>query len=268
MNITIIHGQTHHGVTYTMTEAVLKQLKAADDEVREFFLPQDGPGFCVGCNACFLKGETHCPDADTVQPIALALEWADVIILDSPNYVMEMSGAMKNLMDHLAYRWVTHRPHGSMFCKVGITVSSSAGAPPNHVINAMAKQLKWLCVSKVYGFPLISNAMDIHELKPKKRAVGSIIRIRACVPESRLACFGGCRPGRSRRGIRPTATGGSARAGLRTLNRGSNDNRRENSSPEPLGMLNLSWSRSFWLGQPLMHQMPLVFKTERKPSLK
>lgn len=170
MNITIIHGQTHHGVTYTMTTAVLKQLKAADDEVREFFLPKDGPGFCVGCNTCFLKGEAHCPDADTVQPIALAMEWADVIILDSPNYVMEMSGAMKNLMDHLAYRWVTHRPHGSMFGKVGITVSSSAGAPPNHVVNAMAKQLKWLCVSKVYWFPLISNAMGVHDLKPEKWA--------------------------------------------------------------------------------------------------
>lgn len=52
---------------------------------------------------------------------------------------MEMSGAMKNLMDHLAYRWVTHRPHGSMFRKVGVVVCSSAGAPTTCVLKSMEK---------------------------------------------------------------------------------------------------------------------------------
>lgn len=169
MKMTVIHGQSHKGVTYTMTHSLLERLACQEDEIREFFLPADGPDFCVGCNSCFMKGEEHCPSAAKVQPIAMALEWADVIILDSPNYVMEMSGAMKNLMDHLAYRWVTHRPHGSMFLKVGIAVCSSAGAPAGGTAKSMARQLKWMGCSKTYLFTLTSNALSVSDLKPKKR---------------------------------------------------------------------------------------------------
>lgn len=169
MKIAVIHGQSHKGITYTMTKALLKQLACKQDEVREFFLPKEGPDFCYGCNSCFIKGEEFCPSADKVQPIVKAMEWAQVIILDSPCYVMEMSGVMKNLMDHLAYRWITHRPHGSMFKKVGVTVCSSAGAPTRGVVKSMGKQLKWMGVPKVYYFGLMSNAMGVSDLKEEKK---------------------------------------------------------------------------------------------------
>ena len=169
MKITIIHGQSHKGVSYTITHAIVTALQQPGDEVREFFLPKDGPDFCYGCNTCFIKGETHCPSAEKVQPITLAMEWADVIMIDTPNYVMEMSGALKNLMDHLAYRWVTHRPHSAMFNKVGVAVCSSAGAPAGGVTKSIARQLKWMCVPKVYCLPFTSNAMTVADLKPKKQ---------------------------------------------------------------------------------------------------
>lgn len=169
MKITIIHGQMHKGVTYTMTKTLCDNLRKEGDETKEFFLPKDGPEFCHGCNQCFLKGEEFCPSADKMQPIVQAIEWADVLILDSPNYVMEMNGAMKNLFDHLAYRWVTHRPTTSMFHKIGITISSSAGAPANHTVRSMAKQLKWMCCPKVYTFPFICNALGPSELKEEKK---------------------------------------------------------------------------------------------------
>ena len=71
---------------------------------------------------------------------------------------------MKNLMDHFAYRWITHRPHAKMFTKVGLTISSSAGAPPSNTVKSMAKQLKWMGVPKVYKFPFISNALNISKI--------------------------------------------------------------------------------------------------------
>lgn len=170
MNIAVIHGQDHRGVTYTMTRAVLDRLADGQEEIREFFLPKDGPDFCHGCYACFYKGEAACPSADKVQPIAQAMAWADVILLDSPNYVLEMSGPLKNLMDHLAYRWVAHRPDGTMFTKVGAVLCSSAGAPAGHITRSMAKQLRWLCVPKVYRFPFVCQAPNAAELSDKKRA--------------------------------------------------------------------------------------------------
>ena len=42
MKITVIHGQSHKGVTYTMTKNVLDFLVGKEDEVYEFFLPKDG----------------------------------------------------------------------------------------------------------------------------------------------------------------------------------------------------------------------------------
>lgn len=169
MKIVLIHGQGHKGVTYTMSHCVLENLKSAETEIQEFFLPKDGPGFCLGCNNCFLKGEESCPQKEKVQPIIKAIEWADVIMLDTPNYCMEMSGAMKSLLDHFAYRWVTHRPHESMFHKVGITLSSSAGAPPNGTVKSLAKQLKWMCVPTVYTFPFVSGAMGVGDLSEHKK---------------------------------------------------------------------------------------------------
>ena len=55
-----------------------------------------------------------------------------------------------------------------MFKKVGLTISSSAGAPANHTVKSMAKQLKWMCVPKVYLFSVISNAMGVNDLSEKK----------------------------------------------------------------------------------------------------
>lgn len=169
MKIVIIHGQSHKGITYTATHTILKSLRVEETDIQEFFLPKDGPDFCFGCNACFVKGEEYCPGADAVQPIAKAMEWADVIILSTPNYVLEMSGALKSLMDHFAYRWITHRPDGSMFHKIGIVVCSSAGAPAIGVTKSVARQLKWMGCPKVYRLAFTSNAMTIADLKPKKR---------------------------------------------------------------------------------------------------
>lgn len=169
LRIAVIHGQAHKGVTYTITHAILQNLAQDDLEIREFFLPKDGPDFCIGCNACFVKGEAYCPSADRVQPIADAMVWADAIIVDTPNYVMEMSGALKNLMDHLAYRWVTHRPHASMYGKVGVAVCSSAGAPAGGVTRSIARQLKWMGCPKVYCLPFTSSTMTVSGMKDERR---------------------------------------------------------------------------------------------------
>jgi multimeric flavodoxin WrbA len=171
MKIAVIHGQSHKGVTYSVVHGILDRLSEKTElSLREFFLPKDGPDFCLGCNNCFLKGEEYCPSATKMQPIADAMDWADVIVLDSPNYVLEMSGGMKNLMDHFAYRWVTHRPSGTMYKKVGVAVSSSAGAPAGHTVRSMARQLKWMGCPFICLLPFTCNAFSVADLSDKKRA--------------------------------------------------------------------------------------------------
>lgn len=169
MKIVVVHGQSHKGVTYTATHKVIDNLgKYEEYELKEFFLPNDGPTFCYGCNNCFLKGEDECPEAMKVQPIWKAILWADIVILDTPVYVMDMSGAMKNLLDHFAYAWVTHRPEPSMFKKVGIAACSSAGAPCGSVTKSLASKLGWMCIGKVVQMPFISSAMNKSDISPEK----------------------------------------------------------------------------------------------------
>ena len=68
---------------------------------------------CIGCFQCIIKGEESCPHYDQVSAVMKALEAADVIIIDSPTYVMNVTGQLKTFFDHMAYRWISHRPHPS-----------------------------------------------------------------------------------------------------------------------------------------------------------
>lgn len=169
MKITIIHGQSHRGITYWCTKTVLEQLKKAEDEVMEYFMPKDLPIFCCGCNNCFLKGEQKCPAATYVQPIIQNIEESELLIIDTPNYVMDMSAPLKNFFDHLAYRWVTHRPHESMYHKTAIVICSSAGAPSKSVTKAIAKKLKWMGITTVFQLPFVSNALTAQDISDKKK---------------------------------------------------------------------------------------------------
>ncbi len=105
MKITVINGTEKHGVTYRMKEIFLEQFRD-DSEITEYYLPKDGPGFCMGCTACFRNNPNLCKDADIVQKIEKSLLEADLLVFTSPAYVFHTTGAMKALLDHFGYRWI------------------------------------------------------------------------------------------------------------------------------------------------------------------
>lgn len=169
MEITIIHGQRHHGSTYHSTEMLKSQFTDPDTTIHEFYLPADGPDFCVGCYSCILKGEEHCPHANHVQPIASAMLQSQIIVIDSPTYCMEMTGQLKTLLDHLGYMWLSHRPRGEMFRKIGIVVSTAAGAGTGSVTRSLARQMFWWGIPKVYRLKFNVSAAVWQDVKPEIR---------------------------------------------------------------------------------------------------
>ncbi len=157
VKITVVHGQMHKGTTYHVTQMLIG--KAFDDpEVVEFFLPDDGPGYCCGCNTCFFKGEDKCPHFDKVGPIVESMIASDVIIFDSPTYCMGVSGQMKTLMDHLEYMWMAHRPDPSMFKKIGIAVSSCAGRGSDDTVGFIREQMTMIGIPRTFGVAVVSGA--------------------------------------------------------------------------------------------------------------
>ena len=116
MNITVINGTEKHGVTYRLKETFLTEFRD-EANITEYYLPKDCPNFCVGCLNCTLKGEKTCKDAEYIRKMDESLLKADLIVMTSPAYVFHVTGAMKALLDHFAYRWMPHRPAPEMFGK-------------------------------------------------------------------------------------------------------------------------------------------------------
>jgi multimeric flavodoxin WrbA len=168
MKIVVIHGQSHKGSTYHITKLLVDRLAKEDGEVLEF--QTNDLRHCTGCFNCIMKGEELCPHKGEIQPIVKAIEEANVIIIESPNYCMEMSGQLKTLFDHMAYRWISHRPHPSMVNKIGVAVSTTAGVGAGGVTKRICKQMFWWGIPKTYRVAQAVAAMSWKEVKPEKKA--------------------------------------------------------------------------------------------------
>lgn len=167
MKIVVLHGQNHKGSTWHITQLLLDELKEKKDNVSEFQINGIEP--CVGCFTCITKDEALCPHRSLTGPIVKAIEEADVVIVDSPNYCMGMTGQLKTFFDHLGYRWMSHRPHSSMKSKIGVAISTTAGMGAVGVTKDIKKQLFWWGIPKIYRLPFTVSAASWSEVKEEKR---------------------------------------------------------------------------------------------------
>lgn len=148
MKILVLHGQKHHGSTWNITKMFLDGLVKKDDTLDEFFV-NDLPD-CNGCFNCILRDENTCPHRDVYGPIIEAFEAADIVVVESPNYCFGMTGQLKTFFDHMAYRWIVHRPLPSMNYKLGVVFCTTAGTGAGVAARQIKRQLTWLGIPKVY----------------------------------------------------------------------------------------------------------------------
>lgn len=169
MKITVINGCEKRGVTYKLKEMFLEKFKNSA-EITEFCLPKDCPAFCSGCASCCLSGETTCKDYYYVNRIEKALTEADLIVMTSPAYVMHTTGAMKSFLDHLAYRWMPHRPSKEMFGKRAIIITQCLGAGAKSAAKDIKHSLSWWGISEISVFTgALMHSIFWNELPNKKQ---------------------------------------------------------------------------------------------------
>lgn len=166
MKITIIHGQNHKGSTYHLARSLAEKLGG---DIIEFFLPKDFNEFCTGCTNCFMYSETKCPHYERLSPITSAIDNADVLILESPVYVMHASGPMKVFLDHYGWRFMVHRPEEKMFSKQAVCISTAAGAGMKGANKDMADSLFWWGTGKIYKFGVAVNETSWNRVKDDKK---------------------------------------------------------------------------------------------------
>ena len=171
MKVTVINSNMHHGSTWHCKDAFLRELANKGSlQVTEFHLPKDMPHFCLGCFSCIYNGEKTCPHAAQVSPIVESLLQADVIVLASPVYGMDVSGQIKALLDHLCYLWMSHRPDPGMFNKIGVTFVTTAGVGAGHTTKTMRNSLKHWGVKRLFSFKQAVAASKWSDVSEKKLA--------------------------------------------------------------------------------------------------
>ena len=169
MKITVINGTEKRGVTYRMKEIFLEQFRD-DSEITEYYLPGDGPGFCMGCTACFRNNQIRCKDSEKVQKIEKSMLEADLLVFTSPAYVFHTTGAMKAMLDHFGYRWMPHRPAKEMFGKRAVIITQCLGAGGKSAAKDIKDSLSWWGIStiKVVSFKLMSE-IEWDKIEDKKK---------------------------------------------------------------------------------------------------
>jgi multimeric flavodoxin WrbA len=168
MKIAVVHGQNHKGSTYHITHMLLDNLNCTKEDVSEFYV--NGISDCVGCFQCVMKGEDTCPHRSQIEEMIRAIEEANVIIIDSPTYVLNVSGQLKTFFDHMGYCWISHRPYPTMKQKIGVAISTTAGAGAKGTTKLIASQMFWWSVGKTYQLPVTVAAMNWDQMSAKRKA--------------------------------------------------------------------------------------------------
>ena len=67
---------------------------------------------------------------------------------------------MKNMLDHMAYRWMVHRPSPTMFTKQAIAITTAAGGGMKPTLRDMTDSLSYWGVGKIWTYGKAVRAID------------------------------------------------------------------------------------------------------------
>ena len=90
---------------------------------------------CLGCRACFDRGESACPQEDKLIELYEKMRQADGYIIASPVYVEDVNGILKTMIDRMAY--LCHRP--ALFGKSALLFTTSGIGSSRHALATMEK---------------------------------------------------------------------------------------------------------------------------------
>ncbi|CUP12942.1 multimeric flavodoxin WrbA [Clostridium baratii] len=164
MKCLIIHGSPRRKNTWDVLNIVKEQLNTIDDIQFDLIeLKKEKLDICIGCFNCILKGEDKCPHFNKTKTFIDKINESDVIILTSPVYSMQVSGLMKNFIDHMSYNF--HRP--KLYNKKALVITTTAGAGHKESSKYLKKVLEFWGISKVYKIPVAYRAEYLTEKNKK-----------------------------------------------------------------------------------------------------
>lgn len=174
MEICAIHGSNRKGNTDKTITIIKEQLNSYEKiTYSDVYLPRDLPRFCDGCFTCICTGDhagQNCPHKQYTRPIWDKILKSDGIIIASPSYALAESAQIKALLDHYACSFITHRPSVEMFDKIGLVVSTAAGAGTGRVISTISRNLLFWGVKRIVKCGVNIWEIDWENIQEKRRS--------------------------------------------------------------------------------------------------
>ncbi|MFA6089413.1 MAG: flavodoxin family protein [Candidatus Woesearchaeota archaeon] len=169
-NYLLLSGSPRVGNTDYVLKRVYDGINSKNKEL--VFLRMKNIKHCLGCLSCD-KHKRKCVTEDDMSSLCKRLEWADVIIIGTPNYYDNVSGLLKDFIDR------TNSYDGYLKGKkiVEIVVGGNSEVESKRVTNGALKYFAEAHNMKVVSSYCFS-AFGINELKNDKKA---IVKINAIV---------------------------------------------------------------------------------------
>lgn len=106
---------------------------------------------CTGCFNCILKSEEKCPHYESIKYINDKITWCDAMIITSPVYSLQISGQLKNFIDHMSYNF--HRP--KYFNKKALIITTTGGVRAKEIANYIKEVLTFWGINTTYKLPIV-----------------------------------------------------------------------------------------------------------------
>ena len=170
MDITVFYGSPRKGNTYTATTIFTEELKRLGAvNITEFYLPEAIPEFCTGCQKCLGNPNSSCPHAEYVEPVLASILKSEALIFTTPHFACNMSGAMKNLLDHLDFLTMNVAPRKEIFKKRAFIITTGSGSAA--AIKLIRNYLMNWGMNRVYsiGIRMFTDKWDKMPTNKQKR---------------------------------------------------------------------------------------------------
>ncbi|NLD48949.1 MAG: flavodoxin family protein [Clostridiaceae bacterium] len=137
--ISIVSSHRKNGNTEQLVGLVEEELRSIAEskheniQIERISLGNAELKMCLGCRACFDKGEEFCPLKDDLLLIRDKINNAEGFIFASPVYVEDVNGIMKNWIDRMAF--YCHRP--GLAGKAAVILTTSGAGSTSHALNTM-----------------------------------------------------------------------------------------------------------------------------------
>ncbi|EKQ50495.1 MULTISPECIES: NAD(P)H-dependent oxidoreductase [unclassified Clostridium] len=178
MNVTVIYGNIKNTNTYDCVQLLLNTLKKnIKIKTNEFFLPEsyfDNNYYTYTKNYLNIYSNTTITDS-----IIKSLGNSDLIILASTVFMCDISSEMKILLNNLSNHRMENSLNSLMNNKIGLVISTSAGAGLPYTAKTLKKSLQHLGINNTFKFykTLYESNLENVNYKTRKKISKQISKL-------------------------------------------------------------------------------------------